>query len=1131
MGFGNWFFDDVLGIDDSGGVIGTSKEIADNVFGIDNSGGVLGNFTKNINPPAADRSWMTPAADAPWKTGYDNLIKQMSALQSKVDVYKGPSPLPVDRHMQTIAATLARDYGINSISDIGVREVESYSGGFEGNDQNGPIAPTRTIEKEFFNKNDPTKVIPQSFASDNQDDGFSVYSLLPVSDGKSGNVVVPVNRYSKSGWGEVAQDLAPVIPIINAVAMAAGAPPIMVAAANVGFQYGAGNIKDLADAIKVAGPILAADPGVVGAVAKMYTAYQAFDKGDVLGGLSTVASLGGMNGLANDLRFANAIKTGNVPGALIALGNMSGVSNYQFKDESGKPIIGLDGKPVTLSNYKIGGENGFTLPDLSKSVAIAANLLSDKPNYGLALQMAGELKNSPDTAMAGKALSLIETLSNPNVTPAAVYQSAVAFANGVNSKTPGMAPIENRTANEAIRAGTGSTSLILDSKDSSTTDPATKVANDNGLLVTDLGTGTTTPVTGGTKLTLSDTKATTTGGTDTKATTTGGTTTTTGGTTTPTYDSPFSVKIGDKDYTLDNMGGASTKNADGTTTKLNATQFAALGEPAITVSDLYGMDVYRGATGDYIYKDSSGTSYFVDDDGDVQSLTKQQADSLVPPDTKKYTGKLDPVEIIGSRYGESLGYDWFPNQKTTAAQSTSNLLTLTTKDTGALTTKDTGALTTKDTGTLTTTGAGTLTTTGAGTLTSNQINTLTTDQISALTTTPARGLQALPTSDARYWRQTGAQGTSGQGGVRFFDWYDTPENRTMAPPAMTTANIPAITSQQAEAMVNPGKQYFNKETNRYYTDPTGTWQPPEGWVQTNLKSGGEVKTNFYDGGLTEEEVNMYLRSLPSDNSWDSSGNDLSGLDYSTIFNYDTGAFDNPGTALGDFNYEEDTLTPAQREDLNNARWESGYFGTEEDIAKNYGNEGRAYSGENAIDPVTGSPINAKTGVPNKPLSGSNALKNLADAAKKNPDLMKMLLGAGLGGLLGYIGRPKGINPKGMQGLGLNQGQVYGALKGKPVQRAEGGEIDGYAGGGGLHYLKSAEDGMADKIPATIDNKQPAKLSGGEFVIPADVVSHLGNGNSEAGAKQLYAMMDRIRHARTGTKQQGKQINPAKFTPK
>jgi hypothetical protein len=56
------------------------------------------------------------------------------------------------------------------------------------------------------------------------------------------------------------------------------------------------------------------------------------------------------------------------------------------------------------------------------------------------------------------------------------------------------------------------------------------------------------------------------------------------------------------------------------------------------------------------------------------------------------------------------------------------------------------------------------------------------------------------------------------------------------------------------------------------------------------------------------------------------------------------------------------------------------------------------------------------------------------------------------------------------------------------------------------------------------------LSHGEFVIPADVVSHLGNGNSEAGADRLYSMMDKIRKARTGTKKQGKQINPNKFLP-
>ena len=85
-------------------------------------------------------------------------------------------------------------------------------------------------------------------------------------------------------------------------------------------------------------------------------------------------------------------------------------------------------------------------------------------------------------------------------------------------------------------------------------------------------------------------------------------------------------------------------------------------------------------------------------------------------------------------------------------------------------------------------------------------------------------------------------------------------------------------------------------------------------------------------------------------------------------------------------------------------------------------------------------------------------------------------------------------------------------------------------GGGIpnmssQYLDSMQDGMADTIPATIDNKDPAALSGGEFVVAADVVSGLGNGNSDAGARELYNMMDRVRKARTGTIQQGKQINP------
>jgi len=80
------------------------------------------------------------------------------------------------------------------------------------------------------------------------------------------------------------------------------------------------------------------------------------------------------------------------------------------------------------------------------------------------------------------------------------------------------------------------------------------------------------------------------------------------------------------------------------------------------------------------------------------------------------------------------------------------------------------------------------------------------------------------------------------------------------------------------------------------------------------------------------------------------------------------------------------------------------------------------------------------------------------------------------------------------------------------------------------YLSGSMDGMADTIPASIDGRDPAALSGGEFVIPADIVSGMGNGNSDAGAKSLYAMMDKVRQARTGMKKQPPAINPNQMFP-
>lgn len=95
-----------------------------------------------------------------------------------------------------------------------------------------------------------------------------------------------------------------------------------------------------------------------------------------------------------------------------------------------------------------------------------------------------------------------------------------------------------------------------------------------------------------------------------------------------------------------------------------------------------------------------------------------------------------------------------------------------------------------------------------------------------------------------------------------------------------------------------------------------------------------------------------------------------------------------------------------------------------------------------------------------------------------------------------------------------------------VTAAQGGQLGGYSDGGRM--LKGPGDGMSDSIPASIGGKQPARLADGEFVVPADVVSHLGNGSTDAGAKKLYAMMDKVRMARTGKKKQAPAVKADKF---
>jgi len=90
------------------------------------------------------------------------------------------------------------------------------------------------------------------------------------------------------------------------------------------------------------------------------------------------------------------------------------------------------------------------------------------------------------------------------------------------------------------------------------------------------------------------------------------------------------------------------------------------------------------------------------------------------------------------------------------------------------------------------------------------------------------------------------------------------------------------------------------------------------------------------------------------------------------------------------------------------------------------------------------------------------------------------------------------------------------------------DLGGYSDGGRL--LKGPGDGVSDSIPATIGKDQPARLADGEFVIPARIVSELGNGSTEAGARKLYAMMDRIKKARRKAKNIAADTKSDKYLP-
>lgn len=213
------------------------------------------------------------------------------------------------------------------------------------------------------------------------------------------------------------------------------------------------------------------------------------------------------------------------------------------------------------------------------------------------------------------------------------------------------------------------------------------------------------------------------------------------------------------------------------------------------------------------------------------------------------------------------------------------------------------------------------------------------------------------------------------------------------------------------------------------------------------------------------------------------------------------------------------------------------LGEGREVGETTGKDGFTASQEDQAKALTDSSgrkaVGANLGLSNK---GTNPLARLLSGQGGMSDL----LGTGLAALMAKKAYDEGeARRRAAAGAKFeSRGPVTAtrtAFKGTKYSAAGGGigSLDMAKGGRTLppRYLDGHSDGMADKIPANIDGKQPAALSDGEFVIPADVVSHLGNGNSNAGAKRLYKMMDDIRAARTGNPKQGKQINPDKFMPR
>jgi len=312
------------------------------------------------------------ANNADVQKNIDALRAQMGAMQSvglqnNVNIYQNRSPVDADTHIDNIATSLARDYGVKDLRDIGVRTVVNIADvnvaprgqppemvkGYEtlangdivwsyGQNKGQKINP-KFIQQEYFNKETKQVIPAYKFASSGEGDGYSDYTLstITLADGK--NVVVPMQEYSKSGFGEVQENLAPYLPIVALALAATGvgtaigtsilgagasvgaATAVGGAALNLGAQALAGNIKNASDVLQAVAPsaVTFGLSEIAGVYKAVDTAKQALAYADNLEDIGTVSSsikavtdagvvveqLTGISGKVADV-LGNAVKGG-----------------------------------------------------------------------------------------------------------------------------------------------------------------------------------------------------------------------------------------------------------------------------------------------------------------------------------------------------------------------------------------------------------------------------------------------------------------------------------------------------------------------------------------------------------------------------------------------------------------------------------------------------------------------------------------------------------------------------------------------------------------------------------------------------------------------------------------------------